>query len=156
MKLSDITLGAILIALGIAVGLYSMQLPSVPGQPYGPSLFPTIIGAAMAVCGAVSLVGGLRRRGVPLVAFEDWAREPRAVLALFAIVASTVIYILASRSVGFVPLATAMLLVLFRLGGVGWRRSVTVAILAAFATDYVFRNMLLVPLPMGLMRGLVW
>ena len=48
------------------------------------------------------------------------------------------------------PIAAAMLAVLFAIGGVRARIGLPVALVATFAVDYAFQRMLRVPLPRGL------
>jgi putative tricarboxylic transport membrane protein len=55
-----------------------------------------------------------------------------------------------------VSVSFAMLLVLFRLLSVSWGKAIFFAVAATLATDYVFRSLLLVPLPFGVMPRLPW
>ena len=49
MKVNDAVIGACLIALAIAILVHIQAYPLIPGQKYGPALFPGVI--------AVGLIG---------------------------------------------------------------------------------------------------
>ena len=57
MHLSDRTTGLILVGVG-ALAIYGgSRLPPMPGQEIGPSVFPMLIGAGLALCGALIALG---------------------------------------------------------------------------------------------------
>ena len=62
MKLNDAVFGAIFLLLGIVVLVHVQAFAKIPGQPVGPALFPGIVSAALAVCGVLLIVSGVRRR----------------------------------------------------------------------------------------------
>ena len=51
MQLSDRISGSALIAVGAAAVFFGSRLPGVPGQQVGPSVFPMVVGTALALCG---------------------------------------------------------------------------------------------------------
>src|SRR3954471_20463674 len=57
MKVSDRVTGAMLVGLGVAAYWGGSLLPPVPGQQVGPDVFPMVIGAALAVCGVLVMLG---------------------------------------------------------------------------------------------------
>ncbi len=149
-------LGIIVLVLGLAIGSYAATLPAIPGQRYGAATFPMLIGAGFVVCSLVLLVSGLRTHGVALVAFTLRARHPRALTAVSLTAACVVAYILLAGRVGFIPMSVAILLVMFRMLSVAWRKAIPVALISTLVIDYVFRSFLLVPLPFGLVPRLPW
>jgi urea transporter len=58
--------------------------------------------------------------------------------------------------VGFIPLAIAILLVLFLRQRVPLRRSVVIAVAATIAIQFAFSDLLRVPLPRGLLTDILW
>jgi len=156
MRFSDTMLGTTLLFLGAAIAIYARTLPDVPGQQYGAAAFPTLIGLAMIGCALILFVKGWQAGRVPLVVRTEWTRQPGALVAVSVTIACIVAYIFLARTIGFVPMSVAILLVLFRVLSVSWGKSVFFAVAATLVTDYVFRSLLLVPLPFGVMPRLPW
>lgn len=156
MRFSETMLGAMLLILGIAVATYARTLPAVPGQQYGAAAFPTLIGLGFVCCALILLVQGYRSRPTPLISLTEWTRQPGALVAVGITIACIVAYMYLARRVGFVPVSIAILIVLFRMLSVSWGKAIFFAITATLITDYVFRSLLLVPLPFGMMPRLPW
>lgn len=156
MRFSDTMLGVVLLVFGLAVGIYSQTFPHIPGQRYGAAAFPTAIAIGFAVCGLVMLVRGLRSAPMPLIARTEWTRKPGAMLSVLVIILCVVAYILFARRAGFIPMTVLILVVLFRMLRVPWWQTGLYAIGATLLCDYVFRSILLVPLPFGLIPRLPW
>jgi hypothetical protein len=157
MRFSDTMLGALLVAFGLAAGLYSQSFPDIPGQRYGAAAFPVAISIGFVACGLVLLVRGARAAvRVPLIARTDWTRKPGALPAVLVTILCVVTYILLARPLGFIPTAALILVVLLRLLGVPWLQTLIVAIATALVCDFVFRSLLLVPLPFGVMPRPPW
>jgi putative tricarboxylic transport membrane protein len=148
MRLNDALLGAILLGFAGWVWWMTTFFPDLPGQDYGPNLFPRILAAGIGVCAALLVVRGLRRRGY-VIAFEPWVREPARVVSFLSMPAAVLFYILASDALGFIPTAFAILLVLF----LWFRARVVVALPVATAmtllVHWFFAGMMRVPLPRG-------
>lgn len=156
MRFSETMLGAVLLILGIAVATYARTLPAVPGQQYGAAAFPTLIGIGFVCCALVLFVQGYRSRPTPLISLTEWTRQPGAFVAVTITILCIIAYVLLARRVGFVPVSICILLVLFRMLSVSWGKAIFFAIVATLVTDYVFRSLLLVPLPFGMMPRLPW
>ncbi|TKT69676.1 tripartite tricarboxylate transporter TctB family protein [Aquamicrobium sp. LC103] len=156
MRFSDTMLGAVLLVFGLAGGIYSQSFPAIPGQRYGAAAFPTAIAIGFAACGLAMLAAGWRSAGVPLIMRTEWTRKPGALLAVLVTILCVVAYILFARTIGFIPVMTLILIVLFRMLHVPWWKAIAYAICATLVTDYIFRSILLVPLPFGLMPRMPW
>ena len=151
MKINDAIFGVLFAVLG-AVVLYHVQaFPKIPGQQYGPGLFPGVIAFGFLVCGIVLIVNGVRQRGEPWFALGDWMGMPRLVLALLAVVGGVVFYILLAERLGFLVVAPVVLLVWFRVFGVRWMTAVVTALVTSLVIWYVFYKLLRVPLPWGVL-----
>ncbi|MHB2264619.1 tripartite tricarboxylate transporter TctB family protein [Aliihoeflea sp. PC F10.4] len=157
MRFSETMLGATLFILGIAVTAYAWTLPAVPGQQYGAAAFPVLIGVGFVCCALVLLVQGYRAAGsTPLISLTEWTRQPGALVAVGVTILCIVAYMLLARRVGFVPVSVVILIVMFRMLSVSWGKAIFFAVVATLVTDYVFRSLLLVPLPFGMMPRLPW
>ncbi len=156
MRFSDTMLGAVLVAFGLAAGLYSQSFPDIPGQRYGAAAFPVVISIGLVACGLVLLVRGYRAAPVALIARTEWTRKPGAMLAVVVTVLCVIGYIVLARPLGFIPTSALVLVVLLRLLQVPWWQTVLIAIGTALVCDFVFRSLLLVPLPFGVMPRPPW
>ena len=157
MKLNDAVFGLLLMLLGAAVLVAIQGYPKIPGQPVGPALFPGLIAAGLCIGGVLLVARGWRERaGSPWVAWEDWVRSPRHVLALAVLLGSVVFYILAADKLGFLPTAPVILAALFLVLRVPPLRAVTIAIVATLLVHFAFYKLLRVPLPWGVLKGIAW
>ena len=157
MKLNDAIFGLVLLALGSAVLLAIQNYPKIPGQPVGPALFPGLIAVGLCVCGAILVVRGWRARaGHAWLAWEDWVRSPRHILALAVLIGSVLFYIAASTWLGFLPTSALILLALFLVLRVPPRPAVLIAVLATLLIHFAFYKLLRVPLPWGLLTPYAW
>jgi putative tricarboxylic transport membrane protein len=155
VKVHDTLSGAVVVALGLVVWLLARALPDMTYFRYGPGFFPGLIGGLLVVIGgllALRDLASLRRE--PLVRLAPWARSGRHRLDALAAIGAVVAYALLVDRLGFLPTAFLLLfLLVWRL----WRRPVAalaVALAGTLATHQVFVELLLVPLPWGLLEPL--
>ena len=158
MRINDAVFGVVLLLFAAAMIWHARTFPEMPGQAYGPALFPQLIGAGFIATGLILLVGGLRRlRTQPLFAGGEWLRSRRHLAAFLAVVGGLLFYILASDWLGFVPTAVLLLtgwLVLLRGGRP--LSSLAIAIVVTLVVNHAFTQYLLVPLPLGLLQPLIY
>jgi putative tricarboxylic transport membrane protein len=155
MRINDAVVGACLIALAIAILVHIQAYPLIPGQKYGPALFPGVIAVGLIGCGLLLVRRGLRA-GRPLVAFAGWMRSPALVTNFLAICAVLVFYIVAVAPLGFIPTATLALLALFLKLRVRVLPAVVVAVAATLLIHTLFYKLLRVPLPWGVLEPVLW
>ena len=62
MRANDAVNGAILIIFAAIMIALTASFPAFPGQKYGPSLFPRLLGAGLIICGALLVWRGLQAR----------------------------------------------------------------------------------------------
>ena len=142
----------------LAMIWYTRTFPAMPGQHYGPALFPVLIGIGFLLTGAILIVSGLARlRTEPLFSGGAWLRSGPHLINFVAIVGGLLLYILISDRLGFIPTALLLLfgwLLLFR----GGRpiSSLAIALAVTLAVDYLFSELLLVPLPLGVLQPLLY
>ena len=152
MKINDAIIGAVLALLGVAVLVHVQSFPTIPGQQYGPALFPGTIALGFVISGTLLVVAGIRHRGgAPWVSGDAWMRSMPHVRALLAIIAGLVAYIFLADVVGFLIVAPILLFIWFIVLGV----RVTTALIASIVTTlviwYAFYKLLRVPLPWGIL-----
>jgi putative tricarboxylic transport membrane protein len=151
MKFNDAIVGAAFVALAaLQLGLIQ-GLHTPPGQKFGPGFFPTITALVMGLAGlallAKTLVG---RAGGKWVTLDPWFGDRRLALQGAAVFAAIVAYLLFSESLGFLVVAP---LILWGLITLLWGRplaSLAIALAASFAIHQFFVQLLLVPLPWGI------
>lgn len=154
MKVSDIILGSLVAGIGlIALIAASMQPKPFFGSGYGGGFFPSIVGVALVLAGAMLTLSSLRDKTVrPLVIMGDWVRSPRHVSNVAVVLASLVFYIFFSNALGFI---VTSLLVMFATLVQFTRDPVRSAVVAAVTTIVVkigFQDFLLVPLQWGILE----
>ena len=154
MRVNDAVIGVALVLFALVMIYHTRTFPAMPGQDYGPALFPVLIGIGFLICGAIMIVGGVGRlRTEPLFPGAEWLRSRHHLVEFFAVLGGLVIYILVSDWLGFIPTAFVLLLgwlLLFR--GRKPLSSAAIALLTTLGVNYAFTELLLVPLPLGLLR----
>ena len=159
MKISDLVSGLFLVALGLGILGYGLTLPPMPGQRYGAGLFPILLGIALAGFGSQLARQGWKQRstaGTPLVVWDDWARNPRMVVNMLLVLGMIIVYVTLSERIGFVVLSLAMLMSMFWWFGVPLLRSLVIAALTTAFIYVGFVRFLRVPLPRGILSGVLW
>ncbi|OHV82897.1 tripartite tricarboxylate transporter TctB family protein [Rhizobium sp. LCM 4573] len=156
MRFSDTTLGAIFLLAGISLAWYSFNLPAIPGQNYGAATFPLFIATGLVGCSVRLLYTGIRQGSEPLVFLSDQFRSPRRLAGVATTLLLILFYIFFVQVLGFIPTAIIITLVMFLILKVHPAKAVILAILAALLCDFIFRTMLLVPLPFGIVPRLPW
>jgi putative tricarboxylic transport membrane protein len=155
MKVNDAVVGACLIALAIAILVHIQAYPLIPGQKYGPALFPGVIAVGLIGCGLLLVRRGVRA-GRPLFAFASWMRDPSLVTNFLAICIVLVFYIAAVGTLGFIPTATVCLVALFLKLRVRVLPAIVVALAATLVIHTLFYKLLRVPLPWGVLEPVLW
>ena len=155
MKVNDAIVGAVFVALAIAILVHIQGYPLIPGQKYGPALFPGLIAVGFIATGVLLVVRGLRS-GAPPVRFAPWLASRALVTNFLAVVAVLVFYIAAADRLGFVLTGFVLLLGLFVKFGVQAGRATLIAAIATLAIHAAFYKLLRVPLPWGLLERFAW
>jgi len=152
MKINDAIFGALLLLLGVVVLVHVQAFPKIPGQQVGPALFPGVLAAALAVCGALLIVSGVRNRALqPWYETADWMRSGRHFIAFAAIVVGVAAYVWLADDVGFLIVAPILLFIWLNVLGVRPLRAAVIAAVATLVIWYAFYKLLRVPLPWGIL-----
>jgi putative tricarboxylic transport membrane protein len=157
MWVSDAVFGVVLLVLAAAIILLAQAFPAMPGQDYGPELFPTLIACGFAACGLVLLVRTLPRvRAQGLFHVRGWEGGWGRLGDVLLVVGGLVLWILIWNPIGFLAGGTAYagaLITRFRGRPVS---SLALGLALALVIDWSFRRLLLVPLPLGPLTGIIW
>jgi putative tricarboxylic transport membrane protein len=158
VRLNDAVIGVVLVLFALAMIWHTRTFPAMPGQDYGPALFPTLIGVGFIVTGAILIVSGLRRRRAePLFGGGEWLGSAPHLINFLAVAGGLLLYILASDWLGFILTSLLLLfgwLMLFRGGKP--ISSLVIALAVTLVVDYAFSQLLLVPLPLGVLQPLIY
>jgi putative tricarboxylic transport membrane protein len=158
MWVSDAVFGVVLLLLATAAVVLAQAFPDMPGQDYGPALFPTLIAAGFGLCGLVLLVRTLPRvRTEGLFHVRGWEGGWGGRLGdVLLIVGGLVAWILVWNPVGFLIGATAYAGALMTRFRGRPASSLAIGLALALVIDWSFRRLLLVPLPLGPFTGIIW
>ncbi|NVK60823.1 MAG: tripartite tricarboxylate transporter TctB family protein [Rhodobacteraceae bacterium] len=157
MQIHDTAIGALLALLGVAVIWHVGSFPQVAGQSYGPDLFPRLTGIGLVIFGGGLVLRGVRTaEGAPkLLTMPDAVTLRRGTLAALYILASVFAIVLFGETVGIQILVFFILLVGLLAA---FRRpvmSLALAVGLTVAFDLIFRMLLRVPVPSGLLTGVL-
>jgi putative tricarboxylic transport membrane protein len=155
MRINDGVVGVFLIALAIAILVHIQAYPLIPGQQYGPALFPGLISVGFIATGSLLVIRGVKA-GFPLFQLAPWLRAPGLVTNFLLVCAALAFYIVAAGALGFIPTGVLILVALFLKFGVGARRALVTAVVATLVIHLLFYKLLRVPLPWGVLEPLAW
>jgi putative tricarboxylic transport membrane protein len=153
MRVNDMISGALIVLLAVAMAAYTTTFPPFPGQKYGPSLFPRLLGAGLVLCGVLLILRGRRTRtaGEPLAALGETYATKQGFMSVLLILGVILFYILASSLLGFILTASLGVLTLLWWFGVALPRAALIAIIAVLVVDWFFGWLFRVPLPLGIL-----
>ena len=152
MRFNDAVLGAIFLALSIAVLVTIQGYPKIPGQSIGPGAFPGLLAILLAGCSIALIWRGWRERASqPLVAMGAWLGSPRHVQNFLIATGGLIFYVLAADQLGFLICGTIILLALFLTLRVRPALAVPLAVVLPVMIHLIFYKVLRVPLPWGVL-----
>ena len=161
----ELVIAAFLVAFGGAVVVLSGKIaPGVPTDPLGPAAFPTALGAGIGLCGLLLGAATLAFRGQPgragplSDADPDEATEagPFSPARLVGAVVATAGYLLAFEPLGYLVATPPYVVAIMLIHGGGGRRALLIApLLVTVALYATFRFGLLIPVPGGILEGIL-
>jgi putative tricarboxylic transport membrane protein len=155
MRFHDALVGAALVVLGAVVLWHVQSFPAMPGQKYGPGLFPGLIASGFILCGLLLAARGLRAGG-PALILAPWVQRRRAVGAFASVIAGLGLYLVLADALGFHITGFLLLLAWTLIFGARAAVAVPVAILAPIVIHLAFYKLLRIPLPWGVLEPLVF
>jgi putative tricarboxylic transport membrane protein len=161
MKVNDAIWGALFLLLCVVLLVHVQSFPKIPGQQYGPAIFPGVVATALGVCAVLLIFKGMAARAqgsqpTPWIAFDSWTRSHRHVVALAVTIGINIFYIVAVGSLGFILTGVVYLGALFAVFGVRTRWIFPLALVATLVIHTAFYKLLRVPLPWGVLQPILW
>lgn len=156
MRFSDTVLGTFFLLAGLALGWYSYTLPAIPGQDYGAATFPIFVAVGIVACSIRLIYAGVKHGGGQWLVLSEEVKSLGALLGVAVTIGLIIFYIFFSQAIGFIPTAFIVTFAMFLILKVPVVKALVLAVVAAFVCDFIFRTMLLVPLPFGIVPRLPW
>lgn len=150
MQMRDALFGVLFACLGLFMLVEASGFPSFPGQPYGASLLPSILGAGFILTGAILFL-----RDVLSGAGGTWIepvaplRTKSGAVAAALIVGTVLAHILFNTFFGFIPVSVICLTALMLWFRVPLLRAVVIAAGGTGLCWVLFAMLLKVPLSRG-------
>lgn len=142
----DSALGVVFALGGAAILQQALTMQALPGMNVGPGLFPSIVGAGMAIMGVALTIQGWIVRDTP----EDEA-QPLVTWFALAIVAALVATIFAMPFLGFLITGTIFSVVIVLMSGGKWLSAIIFSPIASASIYFLFMSGFRVPLPRGIL-----
>lgn len=152
--------GLVLVGLGALTIYGASLLPPMLGQDIGPSVFPTIIGSGLCLCGILIALGvgssfeeeeaiilDADGNAAPVPPPTTWQYQFRALLPIGALL----FYLLVVERIGFVPAAFVVVASVALSLGARLTHAIALAAIAPVVIHLIFAKFLRVPLPAGLL-----
>jgi putative tricarboxylic transport membrane protein len=142
----DSALGVIFALAGAAILQQALTMQALPGMIVGPGLFPSIVGAGMAIMGIALAAQGWM---VPDTA-EDEA-PPLVTWFALGVVAALAVTILLMPVLGFLVSGTLFSVAIVLMSGGKWLPAIIFSPIASAGIYYLFMSGFRVPLPRGIL-----
>ena len=150
MRVNDVIVGFLIAAFAVAMIAYTTTFPAFPGQRYGPSLFPRLLGTGLLICGLILMRRGwVLRAETGWVEGAPWLRRPVSLVSFVLVLGCLFFYVFASDTMGFLITCFLILAALFFWFGVSRVWLLPIAAIATFAIHWFFSSLMRVPLPRG-------
>lgn len=149
----------VFLAVGIAYEAMALSMPLGGFGSPGPGLFPIIVGAALILTAAACLIQNLVSSEPPAASLEETGAPVQGrseARKAWLLVASLIVYVVALKPVGFPVALTLLLIASVRIFGYrNWLGNFAISVLMTVIAYVVFIVWLKVPLPLGLLAGLL-
>lgn len=150
MRANDVIVGGLIVIIAAAMIAYTSTFPAFPGQRYGPSLFPRLLGVALIISGLLLMRRGwAQRTSAGWVEFSPWMRQPGPAISFLLVLGSLFFYVFASETVGFIIASFVILATLFFWFGVKRIWVAPIALGSTLIIHWFFSTLMRVPLPRG-------
>lgn len=154
---NDILVGCAFLLLGAVIVAAASQIEPLQHIPYGPGLFPTLVGSGMILFGAEVAWSGRRAVPAPLKAPDETDAPPalqaNPVVATTAFLLVPILFVLLVPRLGFLiamPLLTGGLVGLLSKR---WVMAAVAGVVITLLMQVIFQGVLKVPLPWGLLES---
>lgn len=154
MKFHDTAIGLALMAFGLWIVWTARSFPQLTGQPIGAGTFPIVLGSLCAIGGLLLALQALRTRAPLAEAHPAWALRDRQLTAL-VMIGGALLLALTFERVGFPIGGSLLLIALFLASGHrhwGW---MVLSVVFVVSVHILLTRFLLVPLPSGILKGVL-
>lgn len=158
MRINDAVTGFFIIILSSFIIYEAKSLPALPGVPYGPGLFPTLIAYMMMFGGVILIFKGLKTlRVTGWYELDEWAGKRNSYITLAVIFLSLLFYIFFSELLGFILTSILILLamLLWTRGKRYFLSSVIISVCFSILIFFVFGRLMRIPLPVGVLQDFI-
>lgn len=160
MRVTDALSGALFIAIGLFIFVVASGFPNPGGMPYGASLLPRILGAGLMFGGGLLVMGDVVSRMAPsapaaIASLEPELKSPRGLLPVAMVLVLVLGHILLADTLGYLAVSIIGLTLLFLSVRLSWLASLGLAFAGSLLCWWLFAGLLRVPLPRGLLEGLL-
>ncbi|MBL8377935.1 MAG: tripartite tricarboxylate transporter TctB family protein [Burkholderiales bacterium] len=157
MKFHDVISAAVIALLAGWVLFHIQSFPPMPGQKYGPAVYPGLIAGGLLICALLLAVRGLRTREPGgWIKLDAWWGDARIAFGFWLIVGVLAAYTQVSERLGFIPCAIVALFALTLTFRVRPALALVVAVAGTILIHTIFYKGLRVPLPWGLLTPVAW
>ncbi len=150
---------AVFLAVGVGYEAMALSMPLGGFGSPGPGLFPMLVGGALIATAAACLVQNLCSAAPAAASIDqsDQAAEGRIEHGkAWLLVAALILYVAALKPIGFPVALTLLLMASVRIFGyANWLRNFAMSLLMTIIAYVVFIVWLKVPLPLGILAGLL-
>ncbi|TGN67752.1 hypothetical protein E4L95_03840 [Paracoccus liaowanqingii] len=159
MKITDAMSGVLLMGLGLFMLWQASQFPTFGSQPYGAALLPSILASGFLLGGGLLILRDMLARrqasGGPWIALVPELRQGTGLAALVAVLATVLGQILLAPLLGYLPVSVICLVVLFAVLRLRLLTALALATGTSAVCWWLFAGLLRVPLPRGLLDGVL-
>ena len=135
--------------------------PAFPGQPYGASLLPTVLGIGFLLSGGGLILRDIRKRVAgqgphePFFELGETLRRRDGILSGGLMIAAVLAHIFLAPTVGFIPVSLVSIFVLLVWFGISPLKALAISIAGTAMCWIFFAILLKVPLARGPFEGLL-
>lgn len=158
VRLNDAITGLLLLLFSLSVFLYSASFPKLSGSQFSAGFWPQTLSLLLGLCSLALIVNGLRARsgGEYWLRLDAWWKQPGTLLTVLLVPGAVIFYILASDFLGFIVCSLIILFVLAYRFGLSPLRAAVLSLLTTAGMHLLFVELLLVSLPWGILRTVVF
>ncbi|MEM6383957.1 MAG: tripartite tricarboxylate transporter TctB family protein [Pseudomonadota bacterium] len=151
MQVNDRFLGGLVIVAGVAVIAGTLGFRELPGQQFGSSFFPRLIGSAMILSG---LALAMARTDTPWLAVSQMVQGAQG-LKVASVFVAVLLWVFISPHLGFIATTALMITGLIVIAGGRVLSAALTGLGVAVLLHLIFSVLLRVPLPFGLVERVI-
>ncbi|WP_103336138.1 tripartite tricarboxylate transporter TctB family protein [Pseudotabrizicola formosa] len=160
MRVTDALSGAIFLAVGLFVFQTAAGFPNPGGMPHGASLLPSLLGLGLMIGGGLLVISDILARRTAKITPSVLSLDPelktaRGLLPVAMVMVLILGQILLAGTFGYLAVSIVGLTLLFLTVRLSALSSLGLAIAGSLLCWWLFAGLLRVPLPRGLLEGVL-